>query len=176
MTAQRSEDGRHIVVGGRRWRAADPSIPAQLRQELVHELMAARRAVGGASTQAAEQRARARVHDAKVALGERGRPWWEESDPEQLHERLASAARALLRKRAPEASICPSDLARVAGGPAWRETAMNAARDVAAAMANDGVLSITQGDVEVTDAADPASWRGPVRLRRGPAFPAPPED
>lgn len=31
------------MVDGRRWRATDPSIPEPLRQELVNELMAARR-------------------------------------------------------------------------------------------------------------------------------------
>lgn len=33
------------MVGGRRWRASDPSIPEALRQELVDELMGARRAL-----------------------------------------------------------------------------------------------------------------------------------
>ncbi|WP_258934323.1 hypothetical protein [Nesterenkonia pannonica] len=42
---ERTEDGRHIVVDGRRWRASDPSIPEKLRSELVKELMAARRLV-----------------------------------------------------------------------------------------------------------------------------------
>ena len=39
-----------IVIDGRRWRTSDPRIPANLRQELVNELMAARRAVRDAST------------------------------------------------------------------------------------------------------------------------------
>ena len=30
---ERTPDGRFIVVGGRRWRASDPSIPDALRQE-----------------------------------------------------------------------------------------------------------------------------------------------
>jgi hypothetical protein len=57
-----------------------PSIPEERRQELVNELMDARRAVGEAkrkSDSEAERAARARVHAAKVALGERGEPWWE---------------------------------------------------------------------------------------------------
>jgi hypothetical protein len=76
----RTEDGRYIVVDGRRWRASDPGLSEERRTELVAELMAARRAVGAAKRSAdgtAEKTARARVHAAKVALGERGTPWWE---------------------------------------------------------------------------------------------------
>lgn len=42
--------------------------------------MAARRTVGNAKRTGdakAEREARGRVHAAKVALGERGKPWWE---------------------------------------------------------------------------------------------------
>jgi uncharacterized protein len=77
---ERTPDGRYIIVDGRRWRATDPSIPEERRQELVRELMAARRAVGvakRAGDDAALGAARARVHAAKVALGERGPKWWE---------------------------------------------------------------------------------------------------
>jgi hypothetical protein len=77
---RKTRDGHHVVVDGRKWRATDPSIPEERRKELVSELMSARRAVGQAkrnSDPAAEQDARARVHAAKVALGERGKPWWE---------------------------------------------------------------------------------------------------
>ena len=67
MAPERTEDGRWIVVGGRRWRASDPSIPEPLRQELVDELMDARRAVGAATKAGdgeAERRARDRVQAA----------------------------------------------------------------------------------------------------------------
>jgi len=77
---ERTPDGRYIIVDGRRWRATDPSIPEERRQELVNELMSARRAVGAAKRaddEEAEREARARVHAAKVALGERGPKWWE---------------------------------------------------------------------------------------------------
>jgi topoisomerase IA-like protein len=77
---ERTPDGHYVVIDGRKWRATDPSIPEERRKELVSELMAARRAVGQAKRErdrAAEKAARARVHAAKVALGERGRPWWE---------------------------------------------------------------------------------------------------
>ncbi len=73
-------DGHYIVIDGRRWRATDPSLPEDRRQALVNELMAARRAVGAAKRAGepdAERSARARVHAAKVGLGERGPKWWE---------------------------------------------------------------------------------------------------
>ncbi len=82
---ERTSDGRYIVVDGRRWRASDPNLPEAERQRLVDELMAARRDVGAAKRSGdaeAERAARARVHAAKVALGERGPPWWE-TDGEQ---------------------------------------------------------------------------------------------
>ncbi|HEX8101337.1 MAG TPA: hypothetical protein VF533_01875 [Solirubrobacteraceae bacterium] len=80
MPAERTPDGRYIVVDGRRWRASDPRLPEARRQDLVDELMSARRAIAAAKRAgdaAAERDGRARVHAAKVALGERGTPWWE---------------------------------------------------------------------------------------------------
>ncbi len=80
---EHTEDGHYVVIDGRRWRATDPSIPEERRQELVNELMDARRAVGAAKRKDdadAEGAARARVHAAKVALGERGPKWWERSE------------------------------------------------------------------------------------------------
>jgi uncharacterized protein len=78
--AERTPDGRYVVIDGRRWRATDPSLPEERRRELVGELMSARRAVKDAlraGDEGAERAARRRVHAAKVALGERGTPWWE---------------------------------------------------------------------------------------------------
>ena len=86
MTRRKIEhtaDGRYVVIDGRRWRATDPSLPEDRRQELVDELMAGRRAVAAAKRAAdaeAERLARARVHAAKVGLGERGPKWWERPD------------------------------------------------------------------------------------------------
>jgi hypothetical protein len=77
---EKTPDGHYVIIDGRRWRATDPSIPEERRRDLVAELMAARRAVGAAKREddgEAEKAARARVHAAKVALGERGEPWWE---------------------------------------------------------------------------------------------------
>ncbi len=78
---QRTPDGRYIIVDGRRWRASDPGLSEERRTELVAELMSARRAVAAArraDDADAERSARGRVHAAKVALGERGAPWWEQ--------------------------------------------------------------------------------------------------
>ena len=76
-------DGRFIVVGGRRWRATDPEIPDDRREELTHLLMAWRREVARAKGTAGERKARAGVHAAKVALGERGIPWWTQTREER---------------------------------------------------------------------------------------------
>ena len=157
---ERTEDGRYIVVDGRRWRASDPSIPEALRQELVDELMAARRAV---RTDPAT--ARPRVQDAKVALGERGDPWWEPT-PDGRMARLAAVMRALLQHRAEDRTICPSDAARVAGGADWREL-MDDARAVALELHDAGVVRIRQHGVDI----DPRTARGPIRIARGPSWP-----
>ncbi|MFC8303757.1 DUF3253 domain-containing protein [Specibacter sp. NPDC057265] len=156
-------DGHHLIIGGRKWRASDPGIAPKLRQELVDELMNARRAV-----KAKETDARTRVNDAKTALGERGQPWWEEPEPELLERRIAATILALLRKRV-DRSICPSDVARVVGGDAWR-THMDTVRRVAAQLAGRGEIIATQKGVPV--AADAA--RGPIRLIRPPAEPQEP--
>ena len=75
-----TDDGHHVVINGRRWRATDPDIPEQRRAELTRILMAWRREVRRTRGTPAEPSARAGVHAAKVALGERGTPpWWEQS-------------------------------------------------------------------------------------------------
>ena len=90
-------DGRYLVIQGRRWRATDPDLPPDVSDTLRRELMSARRAVGAAlraSDPGAEREARDRVQRAKVALGERGTPWWEQSDAER-RERWEPAVRGL---------------------------------------------------------------------------------
>ena len=163
----RSPDERFLLIDGRRWRRSDPHIPERLRAELVAELMASRREVGSARDD--ERRtaaARRRVQHAKVALGERGEPWWEPASPNGRAERLRATMLALLRARDPAKTICPSDAARVAGGVSWR-SAMPAARDVAAELADAGVLEVRQRGEPV----DPRRARGPVRLARVPSWP-----
>ena len=75
-----TDDGHYVVIDGRRWRATDPLIPEDRRSELVRLLMAWRREVRRTKGTPQESAARAGVHAAKVALGERGSPpWWEET-------------------------------------------------------------------------------------------------
>jgi hypothetical protein len=55
------------------------------RARLVAQLMDARRAVGAAlraDDAVAERAARKQVHEAKVALGERGPVWWDDGAPD----------------------------------------------------------------------------------------------
>ncbi len=159
-----TDDDRWVVVDGRRWRATDPAIPEPLRRELVDELMAARRAVGKArrgGDEDAEAHARARVHDAKVALGERGRPWWEDATRAERDARLRAAVLALARHRGEASTICPSDAARAVGGERWRSS-LERARTEVRVLAERGAVLVLQGGEE----QDPAApWRGPVRVR-----------
>lgn len=81
----RTPDGRYIVVRGRLWRTANPSLPPDEAQRLVDILMEARRAVGAAGRKGdavAVQHARDRVDAAKHALGERGPVWWTDGAPD----------------------------------------------------------------------------------------------
>ena len=64
-------DGRYFVVRGRLWRTSNPSLDPAKREQLVRELMDARR-----------RRDRERVDAAKRALGERGPPWWDDGAPD----------------------------------------------------------------------------------------------
>ncbi|CAB4932835.1 unannotated protein [freshwater metagenome] len=80
---EKTPDGHYVIIDGRKWRATDPRLSEEERQEHVDELMSARRAVGAgrrAGDDDAVAAARARVHAAKVALGERGPKWWEDDD------------------------------------------------------------------------------------------------
>lgn len=84
-------DGRYFVVRGRLWRCADPALPADERARLTRELMRARREVGlGLRAGDADRlaAARAAVDAAKVALGERGPPWWDDGAPD-FNRRMA---------------------------------------------------------------------------------------
>ncbi|GAB2867571.1 hypothetical protein [Nocardioides pacificus] len=80
---ERTPDGRYVVIDGRRWRATDPAIPEERRDELTRTLMAWRREVRRTKGTDDEAASRAGVQATKVALGERGTPWWEQSDDER---------------------------------------------------------------------------------------------
>jgi hypothetical protein len=85
MKPRTTPDGRYIVVRGRLWRAANPALSARLRARFVRDLMEARRAVAAArrsGSARAKARARSAVEAAKIALGERGAPWWKDGAPD----------------------------------------------------------------------------------------------
>ena len=160
--AKAQPDERYLRIDGRRWRRSDPAIPDSLRAELVHELMAARRAVQAAlrsDDHEAERLARARVQDAKLALGERGAAWWQEASQAQQEQRARASIRALLRRRGADKTICPSDVARILAGAQFRSR-MQLVRSVSAALVEVGELEIRQKGKVV----DPSSARGPIRL------------
>jgi hypothetical protein len=94
---ERTLDGRFLVVGGRRWRTADPALPDDVRSRLLHHLGVARsgvRTAGRAGDDDAVAVARSRVQLAKTGLGERGRAWWEQ-DEETRRARWEAALREL---------------------------------------------------------------------------------
>ena len=165
-----ASDERWIVVDGRRWRATDPSIPDALKAELVAELMDARRAVGAAlrgKDEGAERAARARVQHAKVALGERGEPWWEPATEEGRDRRIDAALLAFATHRAPDGTTCPSDAARAIGGPAWRGL-LPFVRERVRVLAHEGRVDVLQKGERLPPSAE---WRGPVRVRLSASSP-----
>jgi hypothetical protein len=69
--------------------------------------------------------------------------------------------RTLAGHRAPDRTICPSDVARAVGGDGWRST-MEPVRDVVRELARAGEVEVTQRGAVL----DPdGEWRGPVRIR-----------
>ncbi|HST71533.1 MAG TPA: biopolymer transporter Tol [Kocuria rosea] len=105
-----TDDGRWIVVDGRRWRRQDPELPQQVEARLKSHLGRARsavRTVRRSGTEAELRAVRDRVQLAKTGLGERGTPWWEQTS-EQRRARWTDALERL------DAAAPPGD----AGGPA----------------------------------------------------------
>lgn len=78
----RTPDGRYLVVRGRLWRATNPNLPEPDKARWVAALMAARRQLRGKRSAEERAAARAAVDAAKVALGERGPVWWDDSEPD----------------------------------------------------------------------------------------------
>jgi len=74
---------------------------------------------------------------------------------------LETAIGELLDARAGDATICPSEAARLVDPDGWR-TLMEPARRAARRMVAAGTLEIVQGGRVV----DPSRARGPIRLRR----------
>lgn len=76
-------DGRYFVVRGRLWRKSNPALLPSRRDELVRELMSARRNVQKfKGDRHSLSEARSRVDAVKVALGERGPIWWDDGAPD----------------------------------------------------------------------------------------------
>lgn len=139
---ERTDDGRYIVVGGRRWRATDPSIPEPLRQALVDELMSARRAVRRHRDDATAVRtARDRVHRAKIALGERGTPWWDTPTPDDLAARARATALALTETATGVPTVGADEIAQVIASPAW-QAALPTVTVTVDRLVADGVLAV----------------------------------
>lgn len=74
----------------------------------------------------------------------------------------------LLARRSADTSICPSEVARALHVDDWR-ACMPVVREVAARLATQGVVSITQAD-SVIDPDTLGHIAGPIRLRRGACF------
>ncbi|MET9621797.1 DUF3253 domain-containing protein [Streptomyces sp. NPDC006464] len=82
----------------------------------------------------------------------------------QTERRLERAILELLDRRAPSATICPSDAARAVytgDGDGWRDL-MEPARRAARLLVEAGEVEITQNGRPV----EPAKARGPIRIRR----------
>ena len=88
-----SDVERYLVVDGRRWRRSDPLLPADVEARLKHYLGRGRsgvRTAKRAGDDDAVAAARHLVQTAKVGLGERGDPWWEQ-DPATRERRWTAA-------------------------------------------------------------------------------------
>jgi hypothetical protein len=92
MTSElRTPDGRYIVIQGRLWRAANPSLPAEAKVRHTRELLNGRRALKAAKLSGEVQAiaaARKLIAGAQAGLGERGQVWWKDGAPD-LNRTLA---------------------------------------------------------------------------------------
>lgn len=89
--------------------------------------------------------------------------------PDLTGRRLEEALGRLIDARAAGASVCPSEAARDVDPEGWRAL-MDDTRAAAARMAARGEVEVTQGG----RAVDPASARGPIRVRRPRGLPGRP--
>ena len=78
-----ADDEKWLVVDGRRWRRTDLAIPGDALARLKSHLGRGRSGVRTAANDAELDATRHRTQLAKVGLGERGTPWWEQSGTER---------------------------------------------------------------------------------------------
>jgi hypothetical protein len=105
-----SDAERWLVVDGRRWRRSDPALPDDVEEQLKRHLGRGRsgvRVAKRAGDDAAVAAARRLVQLAKVGLGERGDPWWEQSD--SVRERRWTEALAELDALEPSGDSSDAD-------------------------------------------------------------------
>ncbi len=74
---------------------------------------------------------------------------------------IEAALLALVQRRGPQSSACPSEVARALSADAWRML-MPRVRDVASGLAQAGLLDISQRGQSVPPKGP---WTGPIRVR-----------
>ena len=82
-------------------------------------------------------------------------------NPADTDRLLEQTILTLLDARAADSSICPSEVARAVASVSWRDL-MGPTRDAARRLVAAGTVEVTQGGTVV----DPATTRGPIRIRR----------
>lgn len=97
---ERTEDGRYILVRGRRWRATDPLLEESVATALRSELGRARSALRTTRDPEVVAAWRARVQLAKEGLGERGEAWWTLGEADRLG-RAEQRLQELTARKAP---------------------------------------------------------------------------
>lgn len=87
-----TQDGRYFIVRDRLWRTSNPTLNPDRRQALVNDLMRARRDLKAHRKEGGTALAAARnaVNSAKIALGERGPPWWTDGAPDYNQHLVAN--------------------------------------------------------------------------------------
>lgn len=85
--------------------------------------------------------------------------------PTETDASLEAAIVNLLKPRANDATICPSEAARAVDTVNWADL-MERARRAGRRLAADGIIVVTQGGKVV----DAATARGAIRYRRGPRW------
>jgi hypothetical protein len=114
-------DGRYFLVRGRLWRQTNPALGEAERANLISKLMRARRDAKRArrtGDMALGRRARRRVHDAKVGLGERGPVWWHDAAPDYNRHLARNTPYRDWFLSLPEQEQSRRDLGRRPRGPA----------------------------------------------------------